>query len=142
MRKGHEKRREGTSLLDTHLQLTPFYSANEGRFLALCFCGFHSGAIHPSAYFGSKSCVSGCRNIKIYYLPSNIPFDIENIDKSLSGDRLKNRNSPTLSMDFFRDEQNKRYAWVMDRGNRVYVARAKKLYLIPEIERTHFRLYI
>jgi len=142
MRKHDEKKREGTSLLDTHLKLTPFYSEREGRFLALCFYGFHSGAIHPSAYFGAKSCASGCRNIKLYYLSDDIPFDPENIDRSLADGRLKNRNSPTFSMDFFRDEQKKRYAWVMDRGNRVYVARAKKLHLIPRIEQTHFRLYV
>jgi hypothetical protein len=45
-------------------------------------------------------------------------------------------------MDFFKDEQGRRYTWVMDRGDRVYIARARKLHLIPEIERTHFRLYV
>jgi hypothetical protein len=115
---------------------------DKGRFLALCFCGFHTGAIHPSAYFGAKACVSGCRNIKIYYLPKDIPFSPEDIDRSLTESRIKNRNSPTISIDFFRDEENKRYAWVLDRGSRVYVARTKKLHLIPEIEKSHFRLYV
>ena len=142
MRRRGEEKREGASLLDTHLQLTPFYSAEEGRFLALCFCGFHSGAIHPSAYFGAKACVSGCRNIKLYPLSESISFNPEDIERSLADSRTKNRNSPTIPMDFFRDEESKRYAWVLDRGNRVYVARAKKIHLIPEIEQNHYRLYI
>lgn len=143
MKVNRENKKPSTSLRNTHFQITPFYSSEDGRFIALCFCGFHKGLVHPSAYYGDKHCTKGCLYIQKYSLPDRGLFDLDEINRAIDESRKIHRTSPTLPVDYLVDEETgAKYLWVLDRGERVYVPHLEKIALISDIERDHFKLFI
>lgn len=142
MRSRRKDKLPATGLRDTHLQVYPFISSPNTRYLAFCPLGFHLGVIPPSTYFGGeKHCNTGCNHVRRYELPPR-DFQEESLRSLLSTSANLKRNTPTVYLYPLRDEDNKRFLWVLDRGERVYLLKDNCLSRVTDLEKDHFRLYL
>jgi hypothetical protein len=126
-------------LLSTHLRVVP--SLDEvGRHLHICSCAYHYGIVHPSAFESVEHCGKKCDYFKKFYF-ENPFFDDEELLKKLETEKIKGRKH-VIPIRPARDEDNRPFYWIQDRGIYVYIARPKTSEQISQIDRDHFKLYI
>jgi hypothetical protein len=132
-------KKPSTKLRDTHVVTTPFLD-DLGRFVHVCFCGYHLGIIRPSTLVSKAHCGERCANLRKVYF--NYRFvDEDQIKETLESQKRMYRLTPTVKVTPF-EKDGQKYFWVLDRGEYIYFLRPEKAYLLPNIDQDHKRIDI
>lgn len=132
-------KKPSTRLRDTHVIANPFLDEGK-RFLHLCFCGYHTGIVHPATFLSKGHCGEKCNNIRKVYF-NHKPFDEGKVLGALESQMATARQLPTVSLTPFVDGEEK-YFLVLDRGEHLYFLKPEKAYLVEDIDRDHKRIGI
>lgn len=145
--KRKEEKAPSTRTRDTHMRVAPFLDDKNSRFLVYCF-----GACHPGflkTLDRGKDCLhcgqGTCESYRKLVIDNNHIYDPERILAILAKQRqdyLIQGGAPTYRFFPQKEERGRFFFWVKDGGDFLYILRPRKLQLVPEIERDHFRLYI
>lgn len=138
MAKNSDKK-PSTRLRDTHVIANPFLEDGK-RFVHLCFCGYHTGIVHPATFLSKGHCGEKCNNIRRVYFNHKV-YDEEKVLSALESQMASTRQIPTVSLTPFVEGEDK-YFWVLDRGEHLYFLRPDKAHLVEEIERDHKRIEV
>ncbi|VVB80560.1 Uncharacterised protein [uncultured archaeon] len=132
-------KKPSTKLRDTHVIANPFLDSS-GRYVHVCFCGYHTGIVHPSTLISKNHCGQQCTNIRRIYFNYK-PLDEEKMEAELDKQRQAARSIPTVGLTPF-EIAGQKYFWVLDRGEYVYFLRPEKAHLVQEVERDHKKVDI
>ncbi len=134
-----KKKLQKKSLLKTHLRIIPSLDGL-GRNISICTSAYHYGLIPLSTLNSKNHCGQACDYFKKFYFEKPF-FEEETLSKLLKKEERKRRKK-IISIRPIRDEEDKPFFWVLDRGKYIYFAKPKKINEIERISEDHFKLYI
>jgi hypothetical protein len=139
----HKRKPFSNKVRDTHLHLTPHINKRGLREITYCSCAQHPGFLRFPPSMSKHHCNSRCCESHLALeLPSSHVYDFSFLEEQWKKEKARKINSPTYRFHPKMDEEGKRYVWVLDRGNHVYILKPKKEEIIEEIERDHIKLYL
>jgi hypothetical protein len=139
-RKKDKPEKPSLRLRHTHYMIIPFWDdREERRFVPICTYRFHHGVINH-LQTQDHLCSQGCKYFRKYLLENNHAFDQDFLIEN-SKNRCDN-NSRVQRLIPFIEKSSPPYFWVLDRGDRLYFLKYKKLGIVQDLERDHFKMHI